>query len=47
MTGSLFKDYKQALNQNIQLGRGEQPRYPPKLWEVGLGLRDMKICLYG
>jgi len=41
MTVSMFKDYKQALNQNINWEEGATP-VSTKAMEVGLGLRDMK-----
>lgn len=41
MTVSMFKDYKQALNQNINWEAGATPA-STKAMEDGLGLRDMK-----
>ncbi|WP_192877687.1 MULTISPECIES: hypothetical protein [Arenibacter] len=41
MTVSMFKDYKQALNQNINWAEGATPA-STKAMEEGIGLRDMK-----
>lgn len=41
MTVSMFKDYKQALSQNINWGEGATPA-STKAMEEGIGLRDMK-----
>ncbi|MCK0190156.1 hypothetical protein [Arenibacter sp. F20364] len=41
MTVSMFKDYKQALNQNIDWSEGATPA-STKAMQDGIGLRDMK-----
>lgn len=41
MTVSMFKDYKQALNQNINWGEGATPA-STKAMQDGIALRDMK-----
>jgi len=41
MTVSMFKDYKQALNQNINFSEGATPA-KTKLMQDGIAARDMK-----
>ena len=41
MTVSMFKDYKQALNQNINWGEGATPASTKAMLD-GIALRDMK-----
>ena len=41
MTVSMFKDYKQALNQNINFNEGATPA-KTKLMQEGVAARDMK-----
>jgi len=41
MTVSMFKDYKQALNQNINFSEGTTPA-KTKLMQEGIAARDMK-----
>ncbi len=41
MTVSMYKDYKQALNQNINFSEGATPA-TTKLMQEGIAMRDMK-----